>query len=186
MLQGAAADQKAQEPRAWVVTQPRTQGRRRKGKSEEGSFRIHLAVSRGRGTQGPGELWLVCARMGPAKSLVSIRQGVSASGWWSLCVDRPLPQWQPEQGLLGGLALLAGTVPGGSRLRWTSLTSLHFWSLMALPKGMFESGGLESAARSGILTAGWVGSPVSTRCPSVSCRPVSPISLRGGREARFS
>ena len=41
------------------------------------------------------------------------------------------------------------------------------WSLVALPKGKFESGGLESAASSGILTAGWVGSQ-----PSVHTLPL--------------
>lgn len=55
MLQGTAADQNDQEPSAWVVTTKwRTQGRR-KGKSEEGGFKIHLVASEGRGVKGHSE-----------------------------------------------------------------------------------------------------------------------------------
>lgn len=50
----------------------------------------------------------------------------------------PCPSGSLSRGLLGA-AFLAGTVPGGSDLRWMSLASLHFWCLVALPKGTFES-----------------------------------------------
>ena len=89
-LQGAAADQKAQEPRAWAVTQQRAR-RRRRGKREEGSFRVHLAVSGGGGVKGA----LACSSWGGTRTrrqgLESVRQGVSAPGRWPLCVDGPCP-----------------------------------------------------------------------------------------------
>lgn len=109
-LQGTASDQNDQEPGAWVVTTKlRTLGRR-KGKSEEGGFKIHLVASRGRGMKRLSELGLFGLRKDQPRETDGVRRGqtLGLAGWSPslFTVPCPLPDHH-KQGLL-----LPPCVPG--------------------------------------------------------------------------